>query len=302
MTHARALLAVAALAGCAPSPRPHAAPALAAVTYVVGAPYRAGGVWRYPHESFDADETGVATVTTRTSGTTADGERADPSAMAAAHPDLQLPAVARVTNLDTGLQVLVRVNDRGPEARGRLIALTPGVMRALGLAGQVALRVRVQVLEDSSRQLAAELNADAALHLEVASAPTVAIAAETLPLPPGATQAANLRRAAAPAPMRPVIAVRVEPVPLRLPETLTRVPPRPGGLYIEAASFGGLRYAEMLRLRLSSLGARTITSYAAPRDQAYRVRIGPLESVAAADAALDETMRAGIGDARIVAE
>ena len=54
--------------------------------------------------------------------------------------------------------------------------------------------------------------------------------------------------------------------------------------------------------RLSSLGAQTSTSYDAPRDRAYRVRIGPLGSVAAADAMLDRTIRAGVNDARIVAE
>lgn len=287
------------LAGCSLGHHPAPVPTLA---YVVGAPYQAGGVWRYPHESFEYNETGLASVTTRNSGLTADGERADPDAMAAAHPTLQLPAIARVTDLDTGLAVLVRVNDRGPESAGRLIALTPRVMQVLGAAGQPAVRVRVQVMETESRQLAAELNAAGTPDLVVATAPTVAIAAEALPPPPGATQSGMVRALPASPHPQPAPAVITGPIPLRLPETLTQYPPRPGALYIEAGTFGGLQYAEILRRRLANLGAQTSTSYDAPRERVYRVRIGPLPSVAAADAMLARTIEAGINDARIVAE
>jgi rare lipoprotein A len=295
-----ALAAVAiSLAGCIPN-RQHATRA-PTVRYVLGAPYQADGVWHYPRQSFDSDETGLASVTTRLSGLTADGEVADPMAMAAAHPTLQLPAIARVTDLDTGRQVLVRVNDRGPASRGRVIALTPRVMQLLGAGGQPAVRVRVQVMENESRQLAAELDAAAAPHLAVAAAPTIAIASEQLAPPDGARQA-PARPVATPNPPRPAAAAAAGAIPLRLPESLAQVPAVPGGLFIEAGAFGGLQYAEMLRRRLASLGAQTSTSYDAPRDRAYRVRIGPLFSVAAADAMLDRTLRAGISDARIVAE
>jgi rare lipoprotein A len=298
----RALPAVlaAALAGCTLFVHKHA-PTVAIPHYVVGQPYQAAGLWRYPRQSFDGDETGLASVTARTTGFTADGEVADPTALAAAHPTLQLPAIARVTNLDTGLQVLVRVNDRGPEQRGRAIALTPRAVHLLGGDGQPALRVRVQVMEAESRRLAAELNGDDAPQLRVATAAPGAVATETLAPPPGAQQAPQAQAA----PSAPAPAEKSAPetlIPLRLPEQVFQIPPRPGGLYVEAGTFGQLKYAEMLRRRLAQLGAQTSTSYDAPRDRAYRVRIGPLPSVAAADAMLDRTIRAGIPDARIVAE
>jgi rare lipoprotein A len=289
-----------ALAGCTLLNRQQTTQA-PTVSYVIGAPYQADGVWRYPRQSFNEDETGLATVAAQQSGLTADGERADPTAMAAAHPTLQLPCIARVTDLDTGLQVLVRVNDRGPAARGRIIALTPRVLHLLGAVGPSAVRVRVQVLETESRRLAAELGGVDAPRLPVATAPTVAIASEQLAPPPGTRQAAVRPLASTPQP-KPVSPVLTRPIPLRLPETLTQVPPRPGPLYVEAGTFGALQYAEMLRRRLAPLGAQTSTSYDAPRDRAYRVRIGPLPSVAVADAMLDRTLRAGISDARIVAE
>jgi rare lipoprotein A len=287
------------LAGCHPSARrPVLSPG---AHYVVGRPYQAQGLWRYPREQFDSEETGLAAIYRPTARVTEDGELADASAMAAAHPTLQLPAVARVTNLDNGLQVVVRLNDRGPMQPGRVAAVTPRVAKLLGAGGQGPFRIRLQVLDSESRRLAADLTNDAA-SLPVAAAPTKPVSAEPLGPPPGARQA-GLVRAAAPS-VRPQTTPlpAVDAVPLRLPEMVTRVPPRAGALYVEAGTFGELQFADILRVRLAVLGAQTSTSYDAPRERAYRVRIGPLSSVAAADAVLGRTIQAGIADARIVAE
>jgi rare lipoprotein A len=273
-----------------------------AVHYVVGQPYQAGGVWRYPHAQFEYDETGIAAVIGTHPRLTTDGELYDAGLLVAAHRTLQVPAIVRVTNLQTGRQVLVRVNDRGPESPGRLIALTPRAADLLGANGQAAFPVRVQVEEAESRQLAAELNGGDAPHLRIATAPQATVATEMLAAPAGAHQAAQQRSAAAqPAPPTPA-ASPVLSVPLALPETVTQVAPRSPMLYVEAGSFGRLEYAEILRARLAALGAQTSTSYDAPRERAYRVRIGPLPSLARADAMLDRTLRAGVTDARIVAE
>jgi rare lipoprotein A len=270
--------------------------------YVVGQPYKAGGVWVYPRAQFDYDETGIAVVTGVHPRLTTDGERYDAGLLAAAHRTLQLPAIARVTNLATGRQVLVRVNDRGPDSPGRLIALTPRAADLLGGGGQAAFAVRVQVEEAESRQLAAELNDADAPHLRIATAPRAAVKTEMLVAPAGAVQAAQPRSAPALAAAPSRASSPVASVPLRLPETVTQVPPRSPVLYVDAGSFGRLEYAEMRRARLAALGARTSTSYTAPSERAYRVRIGPLASLAQADAVLDRALRAGVTDARIIAE
>ena len=179
----RALLLAAVLAGCVRPPAESAA--VVAPHYVVGAPYQAGGIWRYPREQFDYDETGLAAIATRLAGLTADGEAADGSAMAAAHPTLQLPAIVQVTNLDTGYQVLVRVNDRGPANPGRLIALTPRAMALLGAAGQAALRVRVAVLPPESEALALDLGGNAAPVLALAVVPAAEVTQKSLAPPSG---------------------------------------------------------------------------------------------------------------------
>ena len=70
-------------------------------------------MWHYPREDFRYDATGLAERLPDRSGLTADGEAFDPASMAGAHPTLQLPSIARVTNLENGRQVA------GPPQRPR---------------------------------------------------------------------------------------------------------------------------------------------------------------------------------------
>ena len=82
-------------------------------------------------------ESGIASFySTRDSGShTASGERLDDRALTAAHKTLPLGAVVRVTNIGTGRSITVRITDRGPYVRGRIIDLTPAGARALGMDG-----------------------------------------------------------------------------------------------------------------------------------------------------------------------
>ena len=75
---------------------------------------------------------------------TANGEVYDMNAISAAHPTMPMPSYARVTNLENGRSIIVRVNDRGPYAHGRIIDLSTGTAKALGTYGQGLARVRVE--------------------------------------------------------------------------------------------------------------------------------------------------------------
>ena len=81
---------------------------------------------------------------------TTDGEAFDQTALAAAHQTLQLPAIVRLTNLENGLQVLVRINDRGPATPHRLIEVTRRTATLLRFPGDAAVRVRLEVLPAES--------------------------------------------------------------------------------------------------------------------------------------------------------
>jgi|SRR5882724_6322438 len=75
---------------------------------------------------------------------TASGERYDPGALTAAHPSLPFDTRLKVTNLENSRSVVVRVNDRGPFLRGRIIDLSLAAARALGAVGEGVIRVRIQ--------------------------------------------------------------------------------------------------------------------------------------------------------------
>ncbi|MBK1990960.1 septal ring lytic transglycosylase RlpA family protein [Sphaerospermopsis aphanizomenoides BCCUSP55] len=77
---------------------------------------------------------------------TASGERFNPEAMTAAHRSLPLGTKVRVTNTNNGRSVVVRINDRGPYIGGRIIDLSAGAARLLGMIGSGIAPVRLEVL------------------------------------------------------------------------------------------------------------------------------------------------------------
>ena len=84
-------------------------------------------------------ETGVASIYGNGDGyawkKTANGERMDPGAMTAAHRTLPFGTRVHVTNRKNGRSIVVRITDRGPFVRGRIIDVTPAGARALGFSG-----------------------------------------------------------------------------------------------------------------------------------------------------------------------
>jgi rare lipoprotein A len=86
-------------------------------------------------------QTGIASVYSE--GPTATGERVVASGLTAAHRTLPFGTMVRVTNTSNGRSVVVRINDRGPFVKGRIIDLTPGAAHAIGIAGLGAVTVDV---------------------------------------------------------------------------------------------------------------------------------------------------------------
>ena len=86
-------------------------------------------------------ESGIASVYAYSGSKTASGERANPAGLTAAHRTLAFGTHVRVTNRRNGRSVTVRINDRGPFVRGRVIDLTPAGARALGFSGLAPVKV-----------------------------------------------------------------------------------------------------------------------------------------------------------------
>lgn len=115
-------------------------------TYKVGNPYRIDGALYVPAEDPGYDRTGVGSFYSEDfhGRKTANGEIFDMWALTAAHPTLPLPSYAYVTNLSNGRTLLVRINDRGPFARSRIIDLSRASARLLGFEMQGTAVVRVR--------------------------------------------------------------------------------------------------------------------------------------------------------------
>jgi rare lipoprotein A len=82
---------------------------------------------------------------------TANGEVYDQSDRTAAHRTLQMPSVVRVTNLDNGLSTVVRVNDRGPYARGRVLDVSRAAAAELNMTHTGTARVRIELAMEAGR-------------------------------------------------------------------------------------------------------------------------------------------------------
>lgn len=282
--------ALLAFAGCAqPEPR-----------YVVGDPYRLGGVWSYPKEDFTLTETGLAEVLPAPllSGQTANGEILSAHGLTAAHRSLQLPAIIRVTNLENGRSMLLRVNDRGPEKRGRILGVSPRAAVLLGMVPGQASRIALEVDAERSRAVMLGLSGSEPAPIAIAAAPRAAVMREDLAPLPGTREAP--RREVQPLPSA---GAGLETVPQTrraieaLPAAVTQGPVRPGMLMVEVGQFFRADAAQALAARLP--GAR-ISQQGRGRNAVFRVSLGPFADVAAADLALERTLAAGVSGSRIV--
>jgi rare lipoprotein A len=116
--------------------------------YKVGKPYSINGRTYFPSENMSYRADGIASWYGADfhGRLTANGEVYDMHGISAAHTTMPLPSYARVTNLANGRSIVVRVNDRGPYARNRIIDLSVGTAKALKFHGQGLASVRVEYL------------------------------------------------------------------------------------------------------------------------------------------------------------
>jgi rare lipoprotein A len=126
-------------------------------TYKIGSPYTVKGVTYYPHVDYAYDQVGMASWYGQEfqGQSTANGEVFDLDQLTAAHTTLPMPSIVEVVNLQNNRALCVRVNDRGPFARGRIIDLSRHAAELLGFAGRGSAMVRVRVLKEPSLYAAA---------------------------------------------------------------------------------------------------------------------------------------------------
>lgn len=231
-----------------------------------GPPYQVDGKWYVPAHEPNYDEVGIASWYGPTfhGKDSASGEPFDENAMTAAHPTLPIPSLVRVTNLDNGRTVVVRLNDRGPFVDDRIIDLSKAAAGALDMHGPGTARVRVQYVGPAPAQ------ANAA-PLVVQQAEPQAIVSR--PPPP----------AAAPFPVAQTPAV-LAPVT------------QPAGevFYVQAGAFGDLGNANQMRDRLRPMGSTSLKAVMVNGSELYRVMVGPWPTREYAERARQDLAAAGV--------
>ena len=298
------VLASLALGGCAETRLViHAAKRITATpvaktqgTYKVGKAYEVNGTWYYPAVDYDYVRTGIASWYGPSfhGKRTANGETFDMNALTAAHKTLPLPSRVRVVNLRNGRAITVRVNDRGPFARGRIIDLSRRAAQLLGFEKRGTTPVRIEILAAESRRLAL-------LARQGQSPPAPAGRDDRVRIVALDASGARISRAPArpaPGPRKPLAvekktgdsaAVTVEKV-------------RPPRMFVQAGAFTRYEYAERSKRKLASIAPTRVVAAVIGRRTFYRVRVGPLASVEESDRVLDEVIAYGFADARIVAD
>lgn len=258
--------------------------------YKVGNAYQVGGVWYHPKEDPRYDETGIASWYGHPfhGKQTANGETYDMNEMTAAHKTLPMPVMVRVTNLENGRSIVLRVNDRGPFVNGRVIDVSRRGAQLLGFEGKGTAMVRVQVISPdpgpAGPVIAQRVETPPEQRNALAAIPIGRVTSESLAPPPGVEPA--------PAGKRPEEPAEVSFVG-------TKGAPK---IYVQAGAFSQRERANTVANRVQPFGPAFIQPIAAEGRELYRVRIGPLASVEQADVALDRVIKGGFNEARIVVD
>lgn len=262
--------------------------------YKVGQPYQIKDKWYYPSEDYSYDETGIASWYGADfhDHKTANGEIYNKDELTAAHKTLPLPCLARVTNLDNGRSIVVRVNDRGPFSGSRIIDMSQRSAQLLGFENQGTAKVRVQVLADESKAIADAMrrygspaSASPAPIVMASASPEPEVEREELK-PVYSTQESR----------RELMKVRPVAQYVQLPVTGRTK------LYVQAGAFTVNENAQKLQKRLASYGPANISKVDINGKRFYRVRLGPVANVPKADALLHKVRQAGITEARTVVD
>ncbi|KCZ48709.1 MULTISPECIES: septal ring lytic transglycosylase RlpA family protein [unclassified Hyphomonas] len=268
-----------------PPPPAPAAPAVSLSSYQPAArtltPAAAYAVSSEPVPVFDETSVAIVYGAEFNGLPTANGETFDPNAMTAAHPTLPLPSLIQVVNTETGQEVVLRVNDRGPFEDGASLQVSPRAANELGMngAGKATLRVRY-----------------------LGAAPAGAASSSPEPAPQMASSTSyEAADYVAPVAYKPA---PVAPQPREETRTYTYSAPAPaadaGDYFVQIGSFTDISNAQTLSNRVQASLPVTIVPARVNGADYFRVRVGPLLSRSEAERARNDLSYAGISQGRIV--
>lgn len=253
--------------------------------YKVGKPYKIAGEWYYPRENTKYDNIGIASwYGPKFQGRrTANGEIFDMNLLTAAHPTLPMPVMVRVTNLENGRSMKLRVNDRGPFKKNREIDLSRRAAEILGFKDKGTARVRVKYLHraplyNQRGQLISGYESDSFVFEK--------------PYTPKRERYVSAT---------PITEVEMKSLDGQdLPSKKSVLPLQK--FYVQLGVFSQKESAEALRHKLGQIGQVEVSELTSGGRQLYRVRVGPVNSRVNANILVDDVLENGHQDAFILEE
>ena len=259
--------------------------------YQLGKPYQVAGRWFTPHEQPGYDKVGLSSWYGEAfhRRKTSNGEWFDMATLTAAHATLPLPSYAKVTNLENGKTIIVRINDRGPFVDVRVLDVSKRVAEILGYKQQGTAKVRVQYigpapLDDKGSHLMAmnrELKRGTPLRNMITSA--------------DGDTGTNYQVASAEEPPLQRVKYAQEPV-----QQFDEQVDNTSYVFVQVGSFADPENAERIRNDLSDVGKIQVAEVEGSNGPLYRVRIGPFTDQDKAQDALNQVQDYGMPDARLV--
>lgn len=230
--------------------------------YKVGNPYKIAGKWYYPKEEDDYSEIGVASWYGEkfNKKLTANGEIFDKDIVSAAHRTLPLPSMVRVTNLENGRKLMIRVNDRGPFAHDRIIDLSEEAAKELGVWNNGTAKVKVEFDSNATRKMFAQKDHDHYVNKKYYK------------------KTANVKKY-----NRNIDAHKY----------------KNNKSYIQTGAFSTLHNANLMKKRLNSLENVFVENIISRGKRIYRVKVGPFSNEKKANTILSKLSGLGFTDAVI---
>ena len=255
--------------------------------YKIGNPYLIDGVSYYPHEDYTYSEIGIASWYGPDfhGGKTSNGETFDENKLTAAHRTLPMPSLVRVTNLENGTSVNVKINDRGPYARDRILDLSSAAADILGIKAKGSARVKVEILPEESKKLK-----------------ELAISSQNTDIYPPDVKYSSVNVA-------PIASAPAEPTPITPIEKDTQSVETPapqqtsattGDYYVQVGAYSTYDKADSMKNKLSHIGTVKIFKSVVNGNTLYKVRLGEFTTKEEAEKIQQEITNNGIEGSRVI--
>ena len=262
--------------------------------FKIGSPYQVEGVTYYPKKDLQYDETGIASwYGPKFHGRlTANGEIFNQNNITAAHKTLPLPSAVKVTNLENGLSIIVRINDRGPFVNQRIIDLSAKAAEKIQLKQKGTGLVRVQLLRSESLLL--EKLAKKGKFPEIHE-----IKKLTIP-PVNKPKKINVKVVDINKKNKQELDPKVESIKRRL--KVLELNDKKFKIWIQIAAFSNIKSAKILKEKFELIENINIHKVFLKGKYIYRVRVGPFLSIDKADSVYNFLIAKGMQGTKFIVE